>query len=320
MLFCKYELHKREVILTKLTSHYIEYIQTNCQKHFNPIIRGIIINKPKLFKNTKAQLILNKLNFKHKFRPNKNRLTTYIEAFHMFQIPRYLHNINVSQYLSITSLINHYIITFDMLYTLYNTIRVNKNSSTDSYLYEVVFKLNIIHLMQMILIKGKEHLPVVHDEHNNDMNNVSIERSNDNVNTNEMTETVNTIVDVLFKYKNVLTNVDYQMIMKYFEMILDKEIGNVNIEYNLLIKESLSNNDLYLNKTNLIHVVQEDNKQNNVCIKTNEIIKRKINVREVQSMRNNIGISLFNNIVNVNVYYVNTISLINIYLSDHNIN
>ena len=241
ILFCKYELHKRNSILTNLTSHYTQYIQTNVPKHFNPLNRSIILHKPKLFRNTRAQLIINNLNFRHKFRPNKNRLTTYIEAFHTFQIPRYLHNINTSQYLSITSLINHYIITFDMLYTLYNTLRVNKNNSTDSYIYEIVFKINIIHLMQIIIAKGKEQLHV-HGDSNKNTSNVSVVERNDNVNAKEMIDTINNIVDVLFQYKNVLVNVNYQMIMKHFEMILDNEIGNINIAYNVLIKDRLSNN------------------------------------------------------------------------------
>lgn len=320
ILFCKYELHKRKSILTNLIVHYTQYIQTNFPKHFNPLNRSIILHKPKLFRNTKAQLIISNLNFRHKFRPNKNRLTTYIEAFHAFQIPRYLHNINTSQYLSITSLINHYIITFDMLYTLYNTLRANKNNSTDSYMYEIVFKINIIHLMQIIIAKGKAQLHVHDDDSNNkNTSNVSVvERNdNDNVNAKEMIDTINNIVDVLCQYKNVLVNVNYQMIMKHFEMILDNEIGNINIAYNVLIKDRLSNNDSYFNKSNLLYIVKDD-KDQNTCIKTNEIIKRKINVHELQTMRHNITMNMFNTIVNVNVYYVNTISLINIYLSDIN--
>ena len=319
ILFCKYELHKRSSILTNLTSQYTQHLQTNFPKHFSSLNRSIILHKPKLFRNTKAQFIINNLNFRHKFRPNKNRLTTYIEAFHAFQIPRYLHNINTSQYLSITSLINHYIITFDMLYTLYNTLRVNKNNSTDSYVYEIVFRSNLIHLMQIIIAKGKEQLHVhdVNDNEHKSTSNVCVVERNDNVNAKEMIDTINNIVDVLLQYKNVLVNVNYQMIMKHFEMILDNEIGNVNITYNVLIKDRLSNNDSYLNKSNLIYIVKDDKEQNTI-IKTNEIIKRKINIHELQTMRHNIAMNMFNTIVNVNVYYVNTISLINIYLSDIN--
>jgi hypothetical protein len=172
--------------------------------------------------------------------------------------------------------------------------------------------------MQIIIAKGKARLHVHDDDSNNkNTSNVSVVERNDNVNAKEMIDTINNIVDVLCQYKNVLVNVNYQMIMKHFEMILDNEIGNINIAYNVLIKDRLSNNDSYFNKSNLLYIVKDD-KDQNTCIKTNEIIKRKINVHELQTMRHNITMNMFNTIVNVNVYYVNTISLINIYLSDIN--